>query len=149
MTDKTPRRELLEEAANLIDGDRNASYGSPKDNFETIAELWTARFAHKLKDGESFTAADYADAMILVKVGRNVTSQKRDTWADIAGYAGCGYEVSLPPAPEPEKPKFARGGIMHVDPSEPPIIMNIDTKHDTNVAAVADAVKKQIRKNAR
>lgn len=140
---KSPRRELLEEAADLIDGDRDASYGSPAANFDTIAALWTARFAHKLKDGESFTAADYADAMILVKVGRNVTSQKRDTWADIAGYAGCGYEVSLEPEPEPkpEPKKFARGGVVTPKP-DGPFIMNIhvDQGSDFNAAAIAKRV---------
>jgi hypothetical protein len=94
---KSPRRELLEESADLIDGDRDVDYGSPTDNFQTIADLWNTRFAHLLKDGAKFTAADYADAMILVKVARNKTNAKRDSWADIAGYAGCGYEASLPP----------------------------------------------------
>lgn len=48
-----------------------------------------------LKEGESFTAVDVADAMILVKVARNIANVKRDNFADIAGYAGCGYEASL------------------------------------------------------
>ncbi len=110
--EKSPRRELLEEAADLIDGDRNVSYGSPTQNFQNIAELWNTRFAHMLKDGEKFTAADVADSMILVKVARNIANQKRDNWADIAGYAGCGYEASLDdePAPKVETPKSSGMG---------------------------------------
>lgn len=139
MTDssKTPRRELLEEAANLIDGDRDKDYGSPTDNFEVIAALWTARFGHKLKDGETFTASDYADAMILAKVARNVQNAKRDNWADIAGYAGCGYETTLP-KPEPEKLKFARGGIVGPD-SDVQYTINVHDPrldHDAIVAAL-------------
>jgi hypothetical protein len=99
---KTPRRELLEEAADLIDGDRNVTYGSPTQNFSNIAEMWTTRFSHLLKPGQAFTASVVADAMILVKVARNIAQQKRDNYADIAGYAGCGYEATLP-EPEPAK----------------------------------------------
>lgn len=100
MTDKTPepqdpaRVEVLLEAAKLIDGDRNVSYGTPTQNFTNIAEMWTTRFRHKLKDFEAFTAADVADAMILLKVARSIAQVKRDTYVDIAGYAGCGWEAA-------------------------------------------------------
>lgn len=89
------RVEVLEEAAGLIDGERNVTYGTPTQNFTNIGELLTTRFKHKLKDGESFTAADVADLMILVKVARNIAQVKRDNYVDIAGYAGCGWEASL------------------------------------------------------
>jgi hypothetical protein len=39
-----------------------------------------------------------ATALILVKLSRDVgegSPYKPDTWVDIAGYAGCGYEVGL------------------------------------------------------
>lgn len=90
--DKTIRRALLEEAADLIDNDRNETYGPPTENFATIAELWTIRFKHLLKEGAKFTGSDYADAMILVKVARGMTQKTHDTYADTAGYAGCGEE---------------------------------------------------------
>ncbi len=91
--DKTPRRKVLEEAADLIDGDRNVTYGSPTQNFENIAELWNVRFGHLLKNGKTFTAPDVADAMILLKVARNIADPKRDNAVDIAGYAACGWET--------------------------------------------------------
>lgn len=87
--------DVLEEAARLISGDRNLSYGTPVQNFTNIADMWTVRFGHKLKDGEKFTATDVADAMILLKVARNIAQRKRDNYADLAGYAGCGYEAML------------------------------------------------------
>lgn len=112
---KPPRVEVLLEAAALIDGDRNVSYGTPTQNFTNIAALWNTRFAHMLKS--DFTAADVADAMILLKVARNIAGTKKDNWVDIAGYAGCGYEATLPP-PEPPKPEaFARGGSFVTVPS--------------------------------
>ena len=89
------RVEVLFEAASLIDGDRNVTYGTPTQNFTNIADLWTTRFKHLLKDDVKFTAADVADAQVLVKVARNIAQVKRDNYVDIAGYAGCGWEAAL------------------------------------------------------
>lgn len=86
---------LLQEAAELINGDRNVSYGTPTQNFENIAEMWTTRLKHKLKPGEQFVSTDVADLMILLKVARNIAQRKRDNYTDLAGYAGCGYEAML------------------------------------------------------
>lgn len=144
---KTPRRELLEEAADLIDGDRNVSYGSPTQNFENIAELWNVRFAHMLKDGAKFSAADVADAMILLKVARNIAQQKRDNWADIAGYAGCGYEATLPEESAPKKNPYAKGGmVVGVDPSKPDTFITINTSPDTSAQSIVNGIAEEIVK---
>jgi hypothetical protein len=84
-----PRVELLREAAALISGDRNKDYGSPKINFSRTAQIWSVIM------GIEFTEADVAMMMIAVKVARYAEKKKHvpDTWRDIAGYAGCGYEV--------------------------------------------------------
>ncbi len=92
---ETPRGEVLLEARNLIVGDRNVTYGSPTENFKNIADFFNIRFGHKLAAGETFTATDVADFMILVKVARNIAQTKRDNFVDIAGYAACGYETTL------------------------------------------------------
>lgn len=87
------RRQLLEESAGLIDGDRNKNYGSPVENFTNTAKLLTARFEHMLQPGVVFTADDVATIQILTKISRMITSpSKKDHWLDIAGYAGCGWE---------------------------------------------------------
>jgi hypothetical protein len=41
------------------------------------------------------TTEDVAMAMVAVKVARYASKSgfQPDTWIDIAGYAGCGYEV--------------------------------------------------------
>jgi hypothetical protein len=91
--EKPPRSEVLLEAEGLINGDRNISYGTPTQNFENIGEMWTTFLKHKLKDGEVVSPSDVADLMILLKVARNIAQKKRDTYVDVAGYAGCGWEA--------------------------------------------------------
>lgn len=86
----TPRREILNEAADLIDGDRNDVYGDPIEDFSRIARYWSILF------GVEVTPEQVAQAMILMKVSRlEVGVAKRDTWVDIAGYAGCGWDVVM------------------------------------------------------
>lgn len=84
-----PRVEALREAARIIAGDRDAQYGGPEDNFNRIATVWTMLFGYK------FTAEDVAMAMVGLKMARYASKSgfQADTWVDIAGYAGCGYEV--------------------------------------------------------
>ena len=91
----SPRVEALREAARLIDSERNAVYGPPAENFGVIARLWS-----EIK-GIPFSAEDVAMMMVAVKMGRYASGARSgaefhaDTWVDIAGYAGCGYEVGL------------------------------------------------------
>jgi hypothetical protein len=85
---KTPREEALCTAADLIAGNRDKQYGGPEENFNRIARIWTVLF------GRPFSESDVAAAMIAVKMARLVNGGfQADTWIDIAGYAGCGYEV--------------------------------------------------------
>lgn len=79
--------DILEEARDLIRGDRASSYGDAKASFERIAALWTTY------KGVEITAKDVASMMILLKVSRGVTSAKRDNWLDIIGYAALGSEI--------------------------------------------------------
>lgn len=86
------RKQVLEAAEKLVDGDRQTDYGTPKQNFQRIADLWNAylseRPAGTLKD------IDVAAMMILLKVARVAGSNsKDDNWIDIAGYAACGGEI--------------------------------------------------------
>lgn len=87
---KAPMRvEALREAAQIINGERDAQYGGPEDNFSRIAKIWTILF-HK-----EFTTEDVAMAFVATKLARFASNSgfQPDTWIDIAGYAGCGYEV--------------------------------------------------------
>lgn len=84
------RSEILEQAKICVCGHRENEYGSPEDNFKTIANLWSS-----YKDVE-FTATDVAMMMALLKIARvkggNAT---KDSFVDLAGYAACGGEISL------------------------------------------------------
>jgi hypothetical protein len=86
---KSPRQECLEEAARIISGDRDVQYGGPEDNFTRIAKIWS------IIVGVELTTEDVAMMMVGLKVARYASKSgfQPDTWVDVAGYAGCGYEV--------------------------------------------------------
>ena len=75
---------ILEEALRITQGSRQESYGHPADDFERTAAMWSA---HK---GVTFTAAEVAMFMVMVKLSRERHRPKRDNWVDMAGYAWCG-----------------------------------------------------------
>lgn len=89
------RAQVLDEAKRLITGDRNRSYGSPTQNFQDTAVVWSTIFRHKLAPGEVFTPADIAAAMVALKLMRRIAGDKADNWVDICGYAACGYECDV------------------------------------------------------
>lgn len=91
MTETEPARAaVLTEAAGLITGDRNKTYGSPTENFSNTAALWNVQIGHKLKT--PLTAADVAQLMVQLKMARMIAQPKRDNYVDAAGYLGCGWE---------------------------------------------------------
>ena len=85
----TLRRQLLEKAADTVDGDRDVEYGGPEDSFATIAAIWSTMMGHE------YSAGDVALMMAGLKLARlaNTRGEHMDSWVDLAGYAGCGYEV--------------------------------------------------------
>jgi hypothetical protein len=84
-----PRVEALREAARIIAGERDVQYGGPEENFERIAKIWGVILSTKI------TREDVAMMMVGLKVARYASKSgfQPDTWIDVAGYAGCGYEV--------------------------------------------------------
>lgn len=85
---------VLQEAERLVNGDRQQSYGDASESFERIADFWHAYLKTKLKGDAHVSAKDVAAMMILMKVSRSVTSSKRDSWVDIAGYAELGSKLN-------------------------------------------------------
>ena len=81
------RYELLNDAAKIVT-DRGTNYGTPEENFERIAVLWTALLGHEV------SAAQVAMMMAALKMARLCADEKHmDSWVDIAGYAACGAEI--------------------------------------------------------
>lgn len=82
------RPEILDNAKKCVCGDREQDYGSPENNFSTIAKLWEAY------KGTPYTAVDVAAMLMLLKIGRISSGHgKSDNWIDAAGYAACGGEI--------------------------------------------------------
>ena len=84
----TARGFILDEARHCVCRSREEDYGSPEDNFKTIAKLWSAY------TGSRIEAKDVAAMMVLLKAARIAGgSRSMDNWVDIAGYAACGGEI--------------------------------------------------------
>lgn len=91
------RETVLKAATSAITGDRNNQYGDPLDDFQRTATALNAMGYRRVHKGGSYALAahDIAVIQIMVKLSRLAhTPAKRDSWVDIAGYAGCGAEVA-------------------------------------------------------
>lgn len=109
---QTIRRQMLEEAASLVDGDRNIQYGDPNDDFLKTSSYWSTHaggvLRRKLHDAglkvddevmqivnNLFDPHDVAIMMIQLKIARLAWSpQVKDHWVDSAGYAACGLDCA-------------------------------------------------------
>ncbi|MFT2016314.1 DUF6378 domain-containing protein [Streptomyces sp. 796.1] len=94
-----PRAGLLNEARNLVVGDRNTTHGEPYDDFQRTAGALTALGYRRYDDHEQvyvdLAPSDVAVLVAAVKLSRLMHSRaNRDNWTDLAGYAACGYECT-------------------------------------------------------
>lgn len=89
------RNECLDIAKKIVSGEREKAYGSPENNFNRIAELWTTYLQGRDEERLDYlTAKDVAVMMMLLKVARLMSgTSTQDSWIDIAGYAACGCEL--------------------------------------------------------
>ena len=89
MDSVSARQHLLTESERLVMGDRNAQYGDPRQDFQRTAAMWSAYL------GVPVQAHDVAAMMALLKISRiRWNPEKMDSWADLAGYAACGWECT-------------------------------------------------------
>lgn len=111
---QTKRREMLYEAADLVDGDRENQYGNPNSDFGRTAQYWSihagAVLRRKLREvleekknpsyedviqmvDRLFDNHDVAIMMTQLKISRlSWSPEKRDNWVDGAGYMACGWD---------------------------------------------------------
>ena len=88
------RPEILDKAKECVCGQREQDYGSPENNFETIAKLWNDYIGFVAED-DMLTAKDVAMMMALLKIARIRTgTATADSFVDLAGYAACGGEIA-------------------------------------------------------
>ena len=83
------REQCLRRACEIVNGQREQSYGTPEDNFRMIAEFWSSYLEADV------SAVDVAMMMALLKIARISTGCfTEDSFIDLAGYAACGYEIA-------------------------------------------------------
>ena len=82
--------DVLDIAARITRGDRQAVYGPPEQDFKKTADMWTGLFQYMLAEDAKFEPRHVAMALICMKMSREFHQRKKDNWVDIAGYARCG-----------------------------------------------------------
>jgi hypothetical protein len=91
------RKEILEAAAKCVCGDREQDYGSPENNFSTVAKMWEVYLGKKscsMNADLCILPEDVAAMLALLKIARIASGRaKDDNWVDLAGYAACGGEI--------------------------------------------------------
>ena len=89
------RKEILEQALEIVTHDRNKKYGEPEDNFGMISDLWTTYLNGYFGSTISISPEDVAVMMCLFKIGRMASGEySPDSYVDLAGYAACAGEVA-------------------------------------------------------
>ena len=83
------RAEILDNAKELIYGQRQEDYGSPQDNFKRIADMWSVILEKEV------TEAQVALCMASLKMARLVnTPNHLDSYVDAAGYIALAGELA-------------------------------------------------------
>lgn len=84
------RDEILRNAAVIVTGERQNTYGDAGANFERIARLWSAYLDYPI------TRTDVACMMTLLKIARlaGADGDHLDSWIDACGYLAIGGELS-------------------------------------------------------
>ena len=77
---KSETESILSEAERIVNGDRQADYSDPVENFKHISAIASAIM------GKSVTAEECCIVMIAVKLARENFKHKRDNLVDLAGY---------------------------------------------------------------
>jgi len=86
----THRTHILETANNLITGNREQDYGSPKLNFQNVADRWSQLLSVDIEPWH------VALLMADLKIARLATTGRphEDSLIDICGYAALAAELS-------------------------------------------------------
>lgn len=80
-------KSVLDEANEIIYGDREQTYGHPAKNLECIAKMWKAYLFSRGMLTDELNAGDVACMMSLLKISRLAnTPGHRDSLVDGAAY---------------------------------------------------------------
>jgi len=87
----------LDEASELISGQRDQEYGSPRSNFDRFTNMVNEYLGDRL--AQPLDARDAAAILCLLKLSRAAhDSSNLDSWRDLVGYAALGFEMAAPEA---------------------------------------------------
>lgn len=82
-------KSILEEAQELIHGNRQQDYGPPTLNHGCTALMWSGWLKRKYNTDIDLDCEDVCFLNALQKISRHANKSKRDNLVDIAGYMGC------------------------------------------------------------
>ena len=79
---------VLQQAHQIIYGDRERTYGKPEKNLQTIADYWSTHLSSVFNEKLTLTIDDVCSMMILLKTARLANDpHHKDSLVDICGYA--------------------------------------------------------------
>lgn len=89
MEHQNKRTSTLNEAVKLINGDREAAYGKPSENFERVASGWRVIL------GADVTPSQVALCLSWLKASRIInTPTHEDSYIDMAAYVALAAELA-------------------------------------------------------
>lgn len=86
-TDEDIRVNILQEADNIVNGDRQKFYGHPSDNHGCTALMWSGYLSRRYNMKIELDVRDVCWLNALQKISRDANAPKRDNLVDVAGYA--------------------------------------------------------------
>jgi len=87
MNENPSPKSIIEEALDIIEGDREQTYGSPDVNLKRIAFFWQTYLVNKNRLNDiHISAEDVCWMMVLMKLSRQLHQSKRDNMVDAIGY---------------------------------------------------------------
>lgn len=92
------RGQILDDAKQCVNKDRNTTHGNPEDNFGAIARRWRAHIKNKYGvylDLDPASVGIMMTDMKLARIEGNPTHV--DSYVDAAGYVACTAGISLAP----------------------------------------------------
>lgn len=86
---------ILEQANNIVHGDREQTYGDAGKNLRTIAAYWNTHIKAAKGIDVDLTPADVCSMMMSLKLARLANNPEHtDSLVDVAGYAELQFVVT-------------------------------------------------------
>ena len=86
---------ILLEAHEIVNGERQGLYGTPENNFERIADYWERYLKHTKQAYFTMYPEDVAMMMVLMKIARLESGHfTKDSCTDAAGYLAWYAELA-------------------------------------------------------